>query len=205
MQLLDQTPSPSATEPHILLVTGARQVGKSTLLWKAVQLARINGADISGILTRRTGPHDLQVVELRTSLRYMITDPFDEQVEGSARPGAPLSNFRMNAEAMRRSSEALAQAFPSDVVVVDELGPLEFRRRQGWVAAFDLLRTGLFRLAVVVVRPELLGEAVAEFQKTWYRVVNVNLENREALTECLAGEMGAFRIADHNALEEQLR
>ena len=42
------------------------------------------------------------------------------------------------------------------LLVVDELGPLEFERREGFVSAFPLLDRGAFALALVVVRPGLL-------------------------------------------------
>jgi hypothetical protein len=42
---------------------------------------------------------------------------------------------------------------------MDELGPLEFDQQQGWMKAFDVINSLLFKKAVVVIRPELLEKA----------------------------------------------
>jgi hypothetical protein len=40
---------------------------------------------------------------------------------------------------------------------VDEVGPLEMNRVGGWANAVEVLLAGDYRLAVVVVRPSLVG------------------------------------------------
>ncbi len=53
---------------------------------------------------------------------------------------------------------------PCDLFVLDELGPLEFDRHQGWTAGFDLLAAAsTFRLAIVVVRPEYVQVFLQRF------------------------------------------
>jgi nucleoside-triphosphatase THEP1 len=47
----------------------------------------------------------------------------------------------------------------SRLLVVDELGPLELLRNQGWLAALPLLNSRKYRAGLVVVRPELLERA----------------------------------------------
>ena len=53
----------------------------------------------------------------------------------------------------------LRKSTDCDLLVVDELGPLEFNLTTGWIAAFDVLSAKQFRVALVVVRPELLERA----------------------------------------------
>jgi nucleoside-triphosphatase THEP1 len=43
-----------------------------------------------------------------------------------------------------------------DVLVIDELGPLEFDLQTGWTASFEVLRRKRYRLALIVIRPECL-------------------------------------------------
>ncbi|MBN1250282.1 MAG: DUF2478 domain-containing protein [Anaerolineae bacterium] len=171
---------------RVWLVTGARQVGKSTALRRALAGMREAGLRVSGLLTERTGPHDLAVTELHSGARYSLTDPFDSPV------ASPLGQFKMNAAAMARGSRALSESFPTQVFVLDELGPLEFRHRQGWVAAFELLSQAPYALAMVVVRPELLGQAVAELPGPRFTVLHITLANRdEAPAWLLAAALAA--------------
>ena len=165
---------------RILLITGARQVGKSTALCGAVARLQRAPVRISGLLTERTGPHDLEVTELHTGARYALTEPFRDV------PGSATRQFTMNAAALARSSRALMTGFPTQVFVLDELGPLELERRQGWVGVFDLLVHEAYDLALVVVRPELLGAAVMTLPGTSFSVLHVTLDNRETLPERFA-------------------
>ena len=58
--------------------------------------------------------------------------------------------------------------------LVDELGPLELVRGEGWQAALETLAQGGYRLALVVVRPELLDVLPA----AWHiqRVVDLDCQ-----------------------------
>jgi hypothetical protein len=53
---------------------------------------------------------------------------------------------------------AVAAGADADLLIVDELGPLELRGGRGWVGALTVLREGTFRAALVVCRPELLDD-----------------------------------------------
>ena len=48
---------------------------------------------------------------------------------------------------------------PCDLFIVDELGPLELIRAEGWVNALETLRQPTYRVGVVVIRPELVEAA----------------------------------------------
>ena len=70
---------------------------------------------------------------------------------------------------------ALLEANPNcDLLVVDELGPLELVRGEGWQAALEALAQGGYCLALVVVRPELLDVLPA----AWHiqRVVDLDCQ-----------------------------
>jgi nucleoside-triphosphatase THEP1 len=163
-----------------LLITGDRQVGKSTALARAVTTLRARGFRISGLLTERAGEHDLVVHELHTGARYPLTDPFDA---GAAH--SPLRHFQMNAGALARSSQALAASFPTQVFVLDEIGPLELRHGQGWVAALDLLNRADYELAAIVVRPQLLGELIERLPGCRFELIRVTLQNRDRVPQML--------------------
>jgi len=162
------------TPPRIILLTGARFSGKSTLCQRLAH-AQPPGLTVSGLLTRHTGPHSLEVHELRSGLTYPLTLPF----EGEG--GIALTHFRMDTDAMARSARALEAAFPTDLFLLDEIGPLELERGGGWIAALRLLQTNAYRLAVVVVRPELLVTALAQLGHAVYTVAHVTPEQREPL------------------------
>jgi hypothetical protein len=53
-------------------------------------------------------------------------------------------------------NQVLQSRQPCDLFIIDELGPLEFFRGEGWISAFDALRQVRYRLGVVVIRPECI-------------------------------------------------
>jgi len=61
-------------------------------------------------------------------------------------------------------STVFSAACPCDVLFVDELGPLEIERGQGWIEAMDAVRSRLYRTCILVIRPELLPRATALFR-----------------------------------------
>ena len=160
---------------HITLITGARRVGKSTLCKQWATDLRAANIQVSGLLTRHTGLHDLEVEVLRSGARYRLTQSFVAQA------GQPLARFQMDAAASNRSRQDLADSVPTDILIVDELGPLEFIHNRGWVNAFSILAGGEYQHALIVVRLELLAQAVTRLGNSQYTVVHVTVENRNAL------------------------
>jgi nucleoside-triphosphatase len=53
--------------------------------------------------------------------------------------------------------EILAEVGRCDVLILDELGPVEFRRGEGLQKGMELVDRGAFEQAYVVLRPSLLG------------------------------------------------
>ena len=166
-------------EPRIVLLTGERQIGKSTVCRKLVEHLRSIDYQVSGLLTRRTGSHDLEVTELHTEQAYPLTLPFDPQADRL------LGNFIFSSEAVHRSTRALDTCFPAQVFFLDELGPLELQHHKGWVKAITLLAEQDYGIAFIVVRPTLLMQAVEALPATFYTVVRVKEDNRDTLPDYL--------------------
>ncbi len=164
-------------KPHIVLITGARQVGKSTLCVHLIERLRTAHFQVSGLLSHRTGPHDLEVEGVHNRTRYRLTRPFVPH------PGRRLRHFQMDEAAIVRSRRDLETSVPTDVLVVDELGPLEFTHGRGWANAFGILIAGHYECAIVVIRPELLSQAMACFEASCYTVVYVTPKNRDTLEQ----------------------
>jgi nucleoside-triphosphatase THEP1 len=166
-------------EPNIVLLTGQRQIGKSMLCRKLVDCLLDNGYQVKGLLTRRTGSHDLEVTEIHTAQTYPLTLPFN--------PGADrlIGNFLFSPESFHRSNRALEVSFPTQVFFLDELGPLELTHHKGWVKVIQMLAEEVYGIAFVVVRPELLAQAIDAFPATVYTVVCVREDNRDGLLDTL--------------------
>jgi nucleoside-triphosphatase THEP1 len=162
---------------RILLISGKQGVGKTTLCRKVVLQAQAAGRTCGGVLTFAVeGTERRAVVNVQT---------------GEARPltvsqgGVRLGRFRFDPRTLEWGKEILARAIPCDLFVVDEIGPLEIERQEGWVRALDLLRDGSFRLALIVVRPELIHPLQLRLPASAPTVLTVTPENRDQLPDVL--------------------
>ncbi|HEX7555673.1 MAG TPA: nucleoside-triphosphatase [Leptolinea sp.] len=142
----------------ITILTGTRGSGKTQTCQRWVDQARNAGWTAAGLLSpavveegEKTG---IDVINLATGERRRLADRVDRQSGYIV-----TDHWDFSPDALAWGNDVLGEILPCGLLVVDELGPLEFYRRQGWVKAFDTIQTGLYRLAVVVIRPELLDEA----------------------------------------------
>ena len=109
--------------------------------------------------------------------------PVDERCPASG--GDRLApGFRFDPEVFERGARVLAHATPCDLLVVDELGPVELLGGRGWANALEVLRRGNFGTALVVCRPELLEVLEAKLGGSpsgRMTVIVVTEENRDTL------------------------
>jgi nucleoside-triphosphatase THEP1 len=166
-------------EPKIVLLTGNRQIGKSTACFRLADMLRQTDLKVSGLLTQRTGEHDLRVTELLSGETYPLTLPANSDT------GSVVGHFRFASEAIARSEKALDTCFPTQIFILDEIGPLELIYGQGWARALKLLRRFNYRVAFVVVRPELVVRAICQLPVSFYAVIHITAEIRNSVPAAL--------------------
>jgi hypothetical protein len=183
---------------QLLVLTGPRGSGKSTLCGRVADTFRQRGYVVGGVITERgvdpaeaarcgeggggadsLSVCDPSIVADRRFLRDLgsgVTLPFGHrgagEGDGPGQSGADDSlvpGWAFADEVFARGEEAILAARKADLLVVDELGPLELVGGRGWQAALAVLRAREYRAALVVCRPELLSrlsEAVADVGET---------------------------------------
>ncbi len=150
----------------VVLLTGPRGSGKTTACGALVAEMRGAGRRVGGVVCparfRDGAKVGIDVVEVAGGLRRLLAVRAGDATardEGQGRELA-LGAWSFDREALAWADEALAATSPlCDLVVVDELGPLELLRGEGFSAALDLIDTAS-GLVVAVVREELLGVAL---------------------------------------------
>jgi nucleoside-triphosphatase THEP1 len=139
---------------HIAILTGPFGSGKTTACRQLADLARQRGLDCAGIVcpARFDNGHKvgIDLLNVRTGECRPLAEADNQPSE------LRTTHYRFDAEVMAWGAANLDAACPCDILFVDELGPLELERGQGWVNALKILREGQFELAVVVVRPALI-------------------------------------------------
>ena len=138
------------------LVTGPRAAGKTSFCRLIAGHARSAGWDVAGLLSPavfhagiKTG---IQAQDLRTEEKRELANA--EPCNGF---NLKLGRWCFDRASMEWGSRVLERSLPCDLLIVDELGPLELLHDSGWFSALTVLQQPACRLSLVVVRPELLA------------------------------------------------
>jgi len=142
----------------INLLTGQIQSGKTSLCLAVSEAAREQGLRLGGLISPavfdRGKKTAIDVLDLKTSSRRRLAE-----LKGNQASELETIRWSFLPEAIEWGNRALLKAVPCDLLIIDELGPLEFYQDEGWVNAFSILGSGRYRAALLVVRPSLLEEA----------------------------------------------
>lgn len=152
-----------STVSRITLLTGEIQSGKTSLCLEVVAAAREAGVVLGGLVSpgifREREKIAIDVLDIRSGERVRLADgPGSRSTEITTRRWAFLP------EAVAWGNQVLEQAVPCDLLIIDELGPLEFHRGEGWVEGFKTVGSGDYQAALLVIRPSLLEEALSRWE-----------------------------------------
>jgi nucleoside-triphosphatase len=170
----------------IILITGDSGTGKTTLCARLAATLRARGVDVAGVLTlpryangEKVG---MDVADARTGARISLAE------RATRGTGTADLRWKFDEIALARGAQILRAATPCDVLIVDELGPLELIHGKGWTVALEVLQTQHYRDALVVVRPHLVDEFRARVNLP-VQVVTLTLENREQVWSQLVEQL----------------
>jgi len=144
----------------MIFVTGERHAGKTGLVLELVHQARAKGLQVAGIVSpglwsegRRAG---FDLLEVDTGRRYVLS----RQIQG-LRP-VP---YMFDAEGVRKGRAALSidRCRNADLVIVDEVGPLELKGG-GWAQVLPGLLSLSRPVHIWVVRRSLTQAVQDTFQ-----------------------------------------
>ena len=141
---------------RLVIVTGPRGGGKTTWCHALVDEARARGYAVAGVLS----PH---VIADGARVAIDLTTVGGERRRLAVpRHRAPnhSSCWLFNEATLAWGNDVLRHSPPADVLVIDELGPLEFEQHAGLTAGLALVDAHHHRLTCVVVRPRLLSLAL---------------------------------------------
>jgi nucleoside-triphosphatase THEP1 len=189
-----QGPDTGCARVPLVILSGESGCGKTTLCLEAARWARERGLSVAGLITL---PHlvagrkaTLEAQDVRSG----ETRTFGRYVDISGDP--IIQHWQFCAEAIAWGKRVLAQACPCDVLIIDELGPLELVHGKGWRSALAVLRQQRYRLALVSVRPLLLPNLLHQLVGVPAVALGVDTDERGAAHSRLRRWIEALHDSD---------
>jgi nucleoside-triphosphatase THEP1 len=176
----------------VYVLSGDRGSGKTRLLTAIAETLLLSGKKVGGILSPVVQSQDSRlgydVLDLQNGRQVPLCRRDIDPTGGSTGP------FRFDAEAIRFGNAALEQAVASgaDLIILDEVGPLEFDGK-GWAGGLERLLETYHGSLLLVVRPNLLGRLTARWPLSPVRTWDVRETDRESLTRELLTLLGRRR------------
>ncbi len=138
------------------IITGPRGSGKTSFCQKLINQARSRDWGIAGILSPARFEGGVKVgidaVDLRSGARCPLATLAAPGTEAQIQ----TETWAFNERSLAWGNQIFNEAVPCDLLVVDEIGPLELVRGIGWTNAIAAVNSAQFRVCLLVLRPELL-------------------------------------------------
>ena len=180
---------------YLVLLTAARGAGKTTACQRFLELARDDGMQVGGILAPsryddRGQKASIEVVDASTGERRTLA-----VVEPDA-ARRTVGRYRFDPEVMEWALARVMHALnmPIDVVIIDEIGPLELIQKSGFAPAIAAISSAQARSVILVVRPELVSRLQERLQDSAPATVALTEGNRDEIPSYLLREIRS-RIA----------
>jgi nucleoside-triphosphatase len=147
-----------------LILTGETGCGKTRMCKAVADGLRDRGRRVAGVLSPGVWAGDQKVAIDALDLRSgEVRRLADRAGAGCDAEGPATRGWHFHASTLAWCNLLLANAGDPDLLVVDELGPLEFGRNEGLVRGMQAVDAGCFRMGMMVVRPQLLELALARW------------------------------------------
>jgi len=156
---------------EVILLTGELQSGKTNLCLDIYQLAQEANIRVGGVISPAVFSGDIKTaidaLDLKSGIRKRLAE-----LRTSHESDLETQRWSFDPEAVDWGNKMLLEAVPCDLLLIDELGPLEFHREQGWVNGFAVIDSEEYAAAVIVIRPSLIKEAARLWQPS--RIIDLD-------------------------------
>lgn len=150
-------------ERSIFLVTGDFGSGKSIFCQQAAARLSSNGLKVQGLLSPGRYMDGLKTgfwcENIYTGERRLMASTLDSEIVGDL-----FGKWTIAPEVVAWGNDVLKSILKTDILIIDEIGPLELDLGRGWNQAFHALERVEYRSALVVIRPT----CIPKFQQRGY-------------------------------------
>ncbi|MGH9934107.1 MAG: NTPase [Nitrososphaerales archaeon] len=172
--------SSQTNDMAILIVTGEPRVGKTTAVIRVAQILRAKGLKVGGIVSKEITSNNV-----RTGFEFIDLSTKKKTVLASTSGKGPrIGKYFVDLEGCRFAVDVLIEAIKkSDVIICDELGPMEFKSQEFVDCVKSIL--DLDKPIIVVVHKSLRHPVIDQFRNRASFSINIDLHNRNKVPDLL--------------------
>ena len=159
----------------VIIVTGAKGIGKTTVCRKLIKLVRNRGYACGGILTYKAADKGIIIEDVQTGERENLAST------DNIYNGPRTRKYFFNPEGIDFGIQAVDKGISAAILVVDEIGHLEIRGG-GFAKVLELIKAGKAEMCVLVIRRELLPAFLPQMPATPL-VFETTMNNRDQLPQ----------------------
>jgi nucleoside-triphosphatase THEP1 len=142
----------------LFILSGDREIGKTSFLNHLLQDPALLNTDIAGVISpavfqgqRKIG---IDILDPRMRVQKRLAT-----LRSAEETESVTLHWNFLQDAMNWGNQLLAASVPCDLLIVDELGPLELKLGEGWQQGIAAVSSGRYALCLLVIRPTLLEVA----------------------------------------------
>jgi nucleoside-triphosphatase len=163
-----------------IILTGASGVGKTTIVMDVAQKLKARGLRVGGVISREVRTNNVRIrfefIDLATNDRDILAS-----ITGN---GPRVGKYYVNL-----SERLINVLVTSEVIICDEIGPMELKSKELVDVVKNLLNTD--KKVIVVMHQKLEHPLADEIRKKSSSLISINLRNREGLIEILLDRLSA--------------
>jgi nucleoside-triphosphatase len=164
----------------VIVLTGTPGVGKTTIVMSVVSKLKARDIKVGGVISR-----EVRTNNMRTGFEFIDLATDDRRALASITENGPrVGKYFVNLSGCQFAADRVTKALiNSDVIICDEIGPMELKSKEFTDAARKLLMTE--KKVIVVVHQKMEHVLVNEFREKSSSLISVNFGNREKVIELL--------------------
>jgi nucleoside-triphosphatase THEP1 len=152
--------------PKLLIVTGEMGAGKTTWVRHFIDYARTQHAEVRGLFSPAIFENGVKtgigLVNLATGEQRQLARQRTDAPDNTAQIVTKCWQF--DPDVLAWGDAVLRAIIHTNILVIDEIGPLELERGAGWQSALALLDADQqYSTACVVIRPNLVTTALSRW------------------------------------------
>ena len=148
---------------NIFIITGEVRSGKTLTISKVIDEINKLGIKITGVYSPARFEN-----EEKTGIYLVDISSGEKRLLAKYQPGwdpeNPKREWKMDLGVLQWGNEVIQNSMPTSVLIIDELGFLEFEKNSGWISSFEILKNGDYKVAIIVVRNGLLKQALEKWE-----------------------------------------